>query len=152
VHPFTDAAGLDIEDRGVEWIVEQQCEKLLPLLLDAREHGELRLSMATACSGTDAPVVAMRVAQEALARRGTFFEFDHVMSCEIEPYKQSFIARNNPGVLLFNDIAECGATPRDYPRLPEITRDCPRSGAAPRREERARPRRTAAWRPCRPPR
>ena len=53
--------------------------------------------MATACSGTDAPVVAMRVAQEALARRGTFFEFDHVMSCEIEPYKQSFIARNNPG-------------------------------------------------------
>ena len=68
--------------------------------------------MATACSGTDAPVVAMHVAQETLARRGIPFDFDHVMSCEIEPYKQSFIARNTPGVLLFPDIAELGATPR----------------------------------------
>ena len=30
--PFVDPAGLDIEDRGVEWIVEVQCDKLEPLL------------------------------------------------------------------------------------------------------------------------
>eukprot|EP00966_Prymnesium_polylepis_P148062 3420233-Prymnesium_polylepis.1 len=68
--------------------------------------------MATVCSGTDAPVVAMRVAKETLQRKGLEFPFEHVMSCEIEPYKQSFIARNNPGVLLFPDVAALGATPR----------------------------------------
>ena len=31
------------------------------------------------------------------------------MSCELEPYKQAFIARNNPGVLLFPDIRQLGA-------------------------------------------
>ena len=36
--------------------------------------------MATACSGTDAPVVAMRVAREALRRHGVDFAFEHVMS------------------------------------------------------------------------
>ncbi|KAL1514920.1 hypothetical protein AB1Y20_004000 [Prymnesium parvum] len=109
--PFVDPAGLDIEDRGVEWIVEMQCEKLMPLIEEAVKHDELRLSMATACSGTDSPVVAMRVAQEMLSRRGINFSFEHVMSCEIEPYKQSFIARNNPGVLLFPDICALGLTP-----------------------------------------
>ena len=69
----------------------------MPLIEDAVAHGELSLSMATACSGTDAPVVAMRVARELLAQRGIAFDFKHVMSCELEPYKQSFIARNNPG-------------------------------------------------------
>ena len=39
--PFVDPAGLDIEDRGVEWIVEAQCEKLLPLIVDAVNHGEM---------------------------------------------------------------------------------------------------------------
>ena len=68
------------------------------------------MSMATACSGTDAPVVAMRVVQEMLQRRGMAFDFQHVMSCELEPYKQSFIARNNPGVLLFPDICQLGVT------------------------------------------
>ena len=96
--PFVDPAGLDIEDRGVEWIVERQCEALEPLLLDALEHGELKLSMATACSGTDAPVVAMIVAKEMLERKGVSFDFTHTMSCELEPYKQSFIARNHPEV------------------------------------------------------
>ena len=64
----------------------------MPLIADAVSHGEMkRLSMATACSGTDAPVVAMRVVQETLAQRGVTFDFDHVMSCELEPYKQSFV-------------------------------------------------------------
>ena len=88
VQPFVDPAGLDIEDRGVEWIVETQCEKVQELLADALAHGELDIKMATACSGTDAPVVAMRVAKEQLARRGLQLPFEHVMSCEIEPYKQ----------------------------------------------------------------
>lgn len=38
------------QDRGVEWIVERQCECLEPLLRDALAHSELALSMATACS------------------------------------------------------------------------------------------------------
>ena len=99
--PFVDPAGLDIEDRGVEWIVEAQVDKLMGLVTDALAHGEMRgLSMATACSGTDAPVVAMRVVQEMLQRKGLAFDFRHVMSCELEPYKQSFIARNHPNVLI----------------------------------------------------
>ena len=85
--PFVDPAGLDIEDRGVEWIVEAQCEKLMPLIIDAMGREELmsHLSMATACSGTDAPVVAMRVVREMLSRRGLDFRFDHVTSCELRP-------------------------------------------------------------------
>lgn len=110
--PFVDPAGLDIEDRGVEWIVERQCEVLEPLLRDALSKGELSLSMATACSGTDAPVVAMIVAKEMLARKGVAFDFSHAMSCELEPYKQSFIARNHPDVLIFPDIRVLGATPK----------------------------------------
>ena len=110
--PFVDPAGLDIEDRGVEWIVERQCECLEPLLRDAVAHKELSLSMATACSGTDAPVVAMIVAKEALARKGVNFDFTHTMSCELEPYKQSFIARNHPDVLIFPDIRVLGTTPK----------------------------------------
>ena len=112
--PFVDPAGLDIEDRGVEWIVEAQCERLLPLIQDAVKHGEMtQLSMATACSGTDAPVIAMQVVQEMLERRfGLAFDFQHVMSCELEPYKQSFIARNHPGVLLFPDIRTLGNAKR----------------------------------------
>ena len=111
--PFVDPAGLDIEDRGVEWIIEQQCAKLAPLLADAISRGELAPKIATACSGTDAPVVAMTCAREALERtHGVEFKFDHVMSCELEPYKQSFIARNYPDVLLFPDIVSLGATAR----------------------------------------
>ena len=108
--PFVDAAGLDIEDRGVEWIIEHQCDKLLPLLRDALSHGELDLSMATACSGTDAPVVAMRVAKESLRRHGVDFGFEHVMSCEIEPYKQSFIARS-AGLACAHVCSYVGSTP-----------------------------------------
>ena len=40
--PFVDPAGLDIEDRGVEWIVEAQCEKLMPLIEEAHAHGEFK--------------------------------------------------------------------------------------------------------------
>ncbi len=81
--PFVDPAGLDIEDRGVEWIVEAQCEKLMPLIDDAISRGEMRsLRMATACSGTDAPVVAMQVVKEMLGRRGRSFDFEQVMACD----------------------------------------------------------------------
>ena len=77
-----------------------RCEKVEDLLRDALAHGELDIKMATACSGTDAPVVAMRVAKEQLARRGVELPFEHVMSCEIEPYKQARPARLRPNITL----------------------------------------------------
>ena len=34
------------------------------------------------------------------------FDFEHNMSCEIEPFKQAYIGRNFPEVLLFPDITK----------------------------------------------
>ena len=34
------------------------------------------------------------------------FTYEHNMSCEIEPFKQAYIGRNFPEVLLFPDITK----------------------------------------------
>jgi hypothetical protein len=68
-----------------------------------------QLNVATICSGTDAPIFALGLIQEALQALGygAGFEFKHLFSCEIEPFKQGFIRRNLPhGTLIFRDVVE----------------------------------------------
>jgi hypothetical protein len=42
------------------------------------------------------------------AQQGVKIEFDHVFSCEIEPFKQAYIERNFAPAILFRDVTELG--------------------------------------------
>ena len=142
--PYVEPVGIDATDGIVEGIIGGMVQKVGKLLLktlkrkdDERELGELNfpIKLNTACSGTDAPSIALGLVKESLDRfvshsqEGTDgsdedgdekmkddgeknkkkehgFDYEHNMSCEIEPFKQAYIGRNFPGVLLFPDITK----------------------------------------------
>jgi site-specific DNA-cytosine methylase len=65
------------------------------------------LRVATMCSGTESPLLALKLVQQNLEQQlGMSFQIDHVFSAEIEPYKQAYIQRNFHPPLLFRDITE----------------------------------------------
>ncbi len=69
----------------------------------------IKLFVATICSGTDAPILALSLIQDAMQAmgHGAGFEFDHLFSCEIEPAKQGFIRRNLPHpTVIYRDVME----------------------------------------------
>ncbi|KAJ3211992.1 hypothetical protein HDU67_004137 [Dinochytrium kinnereticum] len=67
------------------------------------------LRVATMCSGTESPLLALQLLSRALkARCNVDFAVDHVFSCEIEPFKQAYIERNFSPPLLFRDVRELG--------------------------------------------
>ncbi|SPQ26641.1 974c9426-7b5b-4dd5-b544-610f3acf48df [Thermothielavioides terrestris] len=75
----------------------------------ALQSNPVKLNVATLCSGTDAPIFALNLIQDAMQALGfgAGFEFEHLFSCEIEPFKQGFIRRNLPhGTLIFRDVVE----------------------------------------------
>ena len=124
--PYVDPVGVDPTNGIVEGIVGAQVRKIGGLLLAAvktrdenRISGELTfpIKLQTACSGTDAPSIGLGLIKESLDRvvkdkiSGPHgFEYEHVMSCEIEPFKQAYIGRNFPGVPLFPDITKLTAS------------------------------------------
>jgi hypothetical protein len=71
--------------------------------------GPVSLNVATLCSGTDAPIFGLQQMQEAGHQLGLgeLVSFDHLYSCEIEPYKQGFLRRNmENGTIIFRDVVE----------------------------------------------
>ncbi|KAL7565128.1 hypothetical protein ACA910_021509 [Epithemia clementina (nom. ined.)] len=98
---------------------------LLPLLQALRNRP---LKVATMCSGTESPILALDMLQKSLEDVCVEFGLDqdlmmdfgsdgsnafvlpieHVFSCEIEPFKQAYIERNFRPPLLFRDIRELG--------------------------------------------
>jgi hypothetical protein len=65
------------------------------------------LRVATMCSGTESPLLALEMLSEACrAQHGQPLNWEHVFSCEIEPFKQAYIERNFSPPLLFRDIRE----------------------------------------------
>jgi site-specific DNA-cytosine methylase len=65
------------------------------------------LRIATMCSGTEAPLLAMDLMKQAMSRLDKkFVDFTHVFSVEIEPFKQAYIERNFNPPLLFRDVIE----------------------------------------------
>lgn len=64
-----------------------------------------RLRVATICSGTEAPLLALRLIARHLDNG---LDIEHVFSCEIEPFKQAYIQRNFAPPLLFRDVCELG--------------------------------------------
>ncbi|ORX34744.1 hypothetical protein BD324DRAFT_131575 [Kockovaella imperatae] len=68
-----------------------------------------KLRVATMCSGTESPVLALNMIAKAIkVQHGLTLSFDHVFSCEIEPFKQAYIERNFSPPILFRDVTELG--------------------------------------------
>lgn len=67
------------------------------------------LRVATMCSGTESPLLALNLISRALTEKyGTTINVEHVFSCEIVPFKQAYIERNFQPPLLFRDVCELG--------------------------------------------
>ncbi|KAJ9490088.1 hypothetical protein VN97_g3187 [Penicillium thymicola] len=69
--------------------------------------GSRPLRVATMCSGTEAPLLALELIQTGLAEAHQL-RVSHAFSCEIVPFKQSYIERNFRPPILFRDITELG--------------------------------------------
>ncbi|KAI1133441.1 hypothetical protein F5Y10DRAFT_260322 [Nemania abortiva] len=72
-------------------------------------NGGFQLRVATMCSGTEAPIFALKLIKEIsqpLANGRRFIEFDHLFSAENEPFKQAYISRNAPGSTVFRDVVD----------------------------------------------
>lgn len=82
----------------------------IPGIKDVAEHvAGRKLRVATMCSGTESPLLALELIQKSvLEQHGVTFETEHVFSCEIEPFKQAYIERNFHPPLLFRDVCELG--------------------------------------------
>ncbi|KAH7890853.1 hypothetical protein F5I97DRAFT_1923345 [Phlebopus sp. FC_14] len=82
----------------------------VPKIRDVAEHIQgRRLRVATMCSGTESPLLALElICQSIQEQHGIVLEVEHVFSCEIEPFKQAYIERNFKPPLLFRDVCELG--------------------------------------------
>ena len=81
--------------------------KKLPELRDFIKKLGRPLRVATMCSGTESPLLALDKIGVATEREyGAKLAVDHVFSCEIEPFKQAYIERNFAPPILFRDIRE----------------------------------------------
>ncbi|KDR80696.1 hypothetical protein GALMADRAFT_241095 [Galerina marginata CBS 339.88] len=82
----------------------------IPDIKGVAEHVNGRkLRVATMCSGTESPLLALELVQKSiLDQHGLNFDIEHVFSCEIEPFKQAYIERNFHPPLLFRDVCELG--------------------------------------------
>ncbi len=110
---FLDPCGLEATDDIIDGLIGNQVDKIGSLLLrslgkspyvgDDDEnlesvHGmgstDNLLKLGTACSGTDAPALALTLIQEQMELRGLTkengkrMEFEHGFSCEVDPFKQ----------------------------------------------------------------
>ncbi|GAC98229.1 DNA repair protein rad8 [Pseudozyma hubeiensis SY62] len=67
------------------------------------------LRVATMCSGTESPLLALELMCRAIhEKHGIRIKIEHVFSCEIEPFKQAYIERNFSPPILFRDVTELG--------------------------------------------
>jgi hypothetical protein len=68
-----------------------------------------KFRVATMCSGTESPLLALQLICEAMEELlEANLEVEHVFSCEIEPFKQAYIERNFHPPILFRDVTELG--------------------------------------------
>ncbi|CAK4032193.1 DNA repair rad8 [Lecanosticta acicola] len=83
-------------------------------LVDALGHLSKRpIRVATMCSGTESPLLALDMIRESLrnsnAATGTsaiHLQIEHLFSAEIVPFKQAYIERNFKPPIIFRDITE----------------------------------------------
>lgn len=83
--------------------------RAMPLGLDkaAAALANRRLRVATMCSGTESPLLAIEMIRDNLkSTLGSTFDIEHLFSAEIEPFKQAYIERNFNPPIIFRDITE----------------------------------------------
>ncbi|PYI05069.1 hypothetical protein BO78DRAFT_387948 [Aspergillus sclerotiicarbonarius CBS 121057] len=69
--------------------------------------GARPLRVVTVCSGTESPLLALEMVQKSLREHFDMsFEFNHLFSAEIVPFKQAYIERNFHPRLIFRDVEE----------------------------------------------
>ena len=120
---FLDPCGMEATDNIVDRLIAEQLEKVGGLLLRSMENGGYGsdanlIKLGTACSGTDAPALALTLIQEQMELMGLGqksiddhhknkkrLEFSHEFSCEVDPFKQAYLARNFDSEL-YPDIAK----------------------------------------------
>lgn len=96
LHPITsiDASFKDMVDRG----------KTLGI-----SAGSAHVRIATMCSGTEAPIEAMRMLIDTHSWSNPeegYLTFEHAFSVEVVPFKQAYISRNTEGCVLFNNMLD----------------------------------------------
>ncbi|PWN54267.1 hypothetical protein IE53DRAFT_258648 [Violaceomyces palustris] len=75
----------------------------------AKTLADRPLRVATMCSGTESPLLALELMARAMKDKfGIRIKIEHVFSCEIEPFKQAYIERNFSPPILFRDVTELG--------------------------------------------
>jgi hypothetical protein len=116
---FLDPCGMEGTDDIISRLVGDQVDKIGPLLRRALEENRIGsksnpLKLGTACSGTDAPSLALTLVKEQMEQRGygDEFHYQHEFSCENDPFKQAYLARNFDSIL--------------YPDIGKLTDDPPR--------------------------
>jgi hypothetical protein len=76
-------------------------------LREALKTTPVPLRVATMCSGTESPLLALEMVQDALRSLGASeLSIEHLFSAEIVPYKQAYIERNFNPPIIFRDITE----------------------------------------------
>ncbi|CDW99045.1 hypothetical protein [Sporisorium scitamineum] len=82
-----------------------------PAILElAKTLKDRPLRVATMCSGTESPLLALELMCRAIhEKHGIRIKIEHVFSCEIEPFKQAYIERNFSPPILFRDVTELGS-------------------------------------------
>lgn len=92
------------KDLGLDELVPASDDNTLYDLIKHLNGRKLRL--ATMCSGTESPILALDLVAKSLRARGLNFEMEHMFSAEIVPYKQAYIERNFNPPIIFRDIKE----------------------------------------------
>ncbi len=83
--------------------------RLPDLITFAKKIEGRPLRVATMCSGTESPLLALGLISRSLKEdEHVEFRIQHVFSCEIEPFKQAYIERNFSPPVLFRDVCELG--------------------------------------------
>jgi hypothetical protein len=124
-HEYLDPCGMEATDDVIDRSMGEQVLKIGKLLERAltqnnQSDGTLGcekrpLNLGTACSGTDAPALALTIVQEQMERFGleAKLHYEHKFSCEKEPFKQSYLARNFDSVLYPDIVKLTDEQPRD---------------------------------------
>ncbi|KAG9960422.1 hypothetical protein KCU61_g6526, partial [Aureobasidium melanogenum] len=104
---FNDLVGKGLRTLQAQTIASDDAQQYS--LEDVCKHvGSRPLRVATMCSGTESPLLALDMISDCIRKRGDGLElnYEHVFSAEIVPFKQAYIERNFRPPIIFRDITE----------------------------------------------
>ncbi len=103
VPPLSDMSAIFLDMVSIAW-------DAIGLKDALRCLSEKQINIATMCSGTESPLLALAEIQKGLRQSGKpEMNIKHMFSAEIVPYKQAYIERNFHPDKLFRDIREIAA-------------------------------------------